>query len=61
VSPAASDAAPERAGEPAQTQQPEVVFSGGLESSQSWFAANKYVFLALVVVAAVVAAIVWMR
>ena len=61
VSPAASDAAPERAEEPAQTQQPEVVFSGGLESSQSWFAANKYVFLALVVVAAVVAAIVWMR
>jgi len=61
LAPAASDAAPEKAAEPAQTSQPEVVFSGGLESSQSWFAANKYVFLALLVVAAVVATIVWLR
>jgi len=61
LTPAASDASPEKAEEPSQTSQPEVVFSGGLESSQSWFAANKYVFLALLVVAAVVAAIVWMR
>lgn len=60
-SPAVSDAAPEKAEEPLQTPQPEVVFSGGLEPSQSWFAANKYVFLALLVVGAVVAAIIWMR
>jgi hypothetical protein len=61
LAPAASDAAPEKAAEPAQTSRPEVVFSGGLESSQSWFARNKYVFLALLVVAGVVAAIVFMR
>jgi len=60
-SPATSDAAPEKAAEPSQTPPPEVVFSGGLESSQSWFARNKYVFLALLVVASVVAGIVWMR
>ena len=33
-----------------------VVFSAGLESSQSWFSANKYIIGVLVIVAAVVAA-----
>ncbi|MGO9083719.1 MAG: GAF domain-containing protein [Terriglobales bacterium] len=61
LSSAASGAVPERAEEPSQPPQPEVVFSAGLESSQSWFARNKYVFLALLVVAAVVAAVVWLR
>jgi hypothetical protein len=38
-----------------------VVFSGGLESSQSWFSANKYIIGVLVVVAAVVAAFFLLR
>jgi hypothetical protein len=36
-------------------------FSGSTVESQSWFAANKYIIGALLVVAVVVAAIVWLR
>ena len=39
----------------------EVTFSAGLEPSQSWFRANKYILLALLVVAGTVAAIVLLR
>jgi hypothetical protein len=55
-----SEVASERAEETAPAA-PEVVFSAGLESSQSWFARNRYVLGALLVVAAVVAAIVLLR
>jgi len=40
---------------------PEVTFSAGLEPSQSWFQANKYILGALLLVAATVAAIVLLR
>ena len=40
---------------------PEVVFSAGLQSSQSWFAANKYILGALLVVAGVVTGILLLR
>lgn len=40
---------------------PAFEFSGGLDSSQSWFSANKYVLLVLLVVAAVVAVFVFLR
>jgi GAF domain len=36
-------------------------FSGGLGTSESWFAANKYILGAILVIAAVVAGIVWLR
>jgi hypothetical protein len=36
-------------------------FSGGLGSSESWLAANKYILGAILVIAAVVAGIVWLR
>jgi predicted secreted protein len=46
-------------------QRPEsstpVVFSGGLQTSQSWFAANKYIIGVLLVVAALVAAFFLLR
>ncbi|HET9306579.1 MAG TPA: GAF domain-containing protein [Candidatus Sulfotelmatobacter sp.] len=38
-----------------------VVFSGGLQTSQSWFAANKYIIGVLLVVAALVAAFFMLR
>ena len=38
-----------------------VVFSGGLQTSQSWFAANKYIIGVLLVVAALVAAFFLLR
>jgi hypothetical protein len=38
-----------------------VVFSGGLETSQSWFSANKYMIGVLLVVAALVAAFFLLR
>jgi hypothetical protein len=36
-------------------------FSGGLGTSESWFAANKYILGAILVIAAMVAGIVWLR
>jgi hypothetical protein len=36
-------------------------FSGGLGSSESWLGANKYILGAILVIAAVVAGIVWLR
>jgi hypothetical protein len=36
-------------------------FSGGLGTSESWFAANKYILGVILVIAAVVAGIVWLR
>lgn len=36
-------------------------FTGGLGTSESWFAANKYVLGAILVIAAVVAAVVWLH
>ena len=61
--PRASLAAAEAAVEPAPmpAEPIEVTFSAGLESSQSWFAANKYILGALLVVGATVAAIVLLR
>jgi hypothetical protein len=37
------------------------VFSGGIERSESWFSANKYIVGALLIVVAVVAAVVFLR
>jgi len=36
-------------------------FSGGLGTSESWLGANKYIMGAILVIAAVVAGIVWLR
>jgi len=58
VTQVASEATPAAAEEAAPQ---EVTFSGGLEPSQSWFLANKYILLALLVVAGTVAAIVLLR
>jgi GAF domain len=40
---------------------PAFVFSAGLEPSQSWFSANKYILLALLSVGAVIAAVLLLR
>ena len=40
---------------------PEFVLSAGLEQSQSWFSANKYILIALLLAAAVIAALVFLR
>jgi hypothetical protein len=61
VTPLASESAAEKAEEPAQAAPQEVTFGAGLEPSQSWFAANKYILGALLVVAATVAALVLLR
>ena len=53
--------APETAETTAQPAAPEVTFTAGLEPSQSWFAAHKYILGALLVVAATVAVIVLLR
>jgi hypothetical protein len=37
------------------------MFSGSAAPSRSWFASNKYVLGALLVVAIVIAAIAWLR
>jgi hypothetical protein len=61
---AADPLPPEAPAEPAPTPQTpatELVLSAGLEPAQSWFAANKYILGALLVVAAVVAAIFLLR
>ena len=44
-----------------QTSSSEFVLSAGLEPSQSWLGRNKYIFVALLVVAAGVAAVVFLR
>jgi hypothetical protein len=36
-------------------------FSGGLGTSESWLGANKYILGAILVIAAVVAGIVWLK
>jgi hypothetical protein len=36
-------------------------FSGGLGASESWLGRNKYILGAILVIAAVVAGIVWLR
>ena len=59
--PLAPEAASETVPETSQAQQPEFVFSAGLEPAQSWFAANKYILAAILVVAAVVGAIFLLR
>lgn len=46
---------------PAKASSPELVLSAGLQPSQSWLAANKYIVGALLVVAAVVAGILLLR
>lgn len=46
---------------PPSSESSTVVFSGGLQTSQSWFAANKYIIGVLLVVAALVAAFFVLR
>jgi GAF domain-containing protein len=54
-------ALPEPAQEAAQPPIPTLVLSAGLEPSQSWLARNKYVFVALLVVAGSIGAILLLR
>jgi hypothetical protein len=61
VTPLVSEPVSEKAEEPTQAAPQEVTFSAGLEPSQSWFAANKYILGALLVVAGTVAALVLLR
>jgi len=60
VKPAAREVPVEPLRQSSQTSAP-VVFSAGLGTSQSWFAANKYIIGVLLVVAAAVAAFFLMR
>jgi hypothetical protein len=46
---------------PAAVASPEFILSAGLEPSQSWLAANKYVVGVLLVIAAAVAAVFLLR
>ncbi len=55
------EAAPAATPEASATRSPQLVLSAGLEPSQSWFSRNKYIFGAILVVAAVVAAILLLR
>jgi hypothetical protein len=43
----------------AETPSTDFVLSGGIESSQSWLGANKYVLVVLLLVAGTVAAFLW--
>jgi hypothetical protein len=43
----------------AETPSTDFVLSGGIESSQSWLGANKYVLVVLLLVAGAVAAFLW--
>jgi hypothetical protein len=63
TSPAAGLAAtaPVESAKPARNAPEIPNFSGGLGGSESWLAANKYVLGAILVIAAVVAAIAWLR
>lgn len=56
-----SKAADESASKPSQKAAPELVLSAAMRPQQSWFSANKYVFGALLVVAATLAAILLLR
>jgi len=47
--------------ETSEAPSPEFVLSAGLEPSQSWLSANKYIVGAILVVAATVVAIVLLR
>ncbi len=44
-----------------ETASPDVVFSGGLESSQSWLSGNKYILGVLIVIAGSAAAVYFFR
>ena len=44
-----------------ETTSPDVVFSGGLEPSQSWLSANKYILGVLLVIAGAAAAVYFLR
>ena len=60
--PAANVAAvPEQISPAIQTSAPDFVLSAGMTPSQSWLSANKYIFLVLLVVAAVAAAVFYLR
>ena len=64
IAPSRPEAKPElnsAAATPKNAPVPELVLSAGLAPSQSWFAANKYIVGALLVVAAVVAAVFLLR
>jgi hypothetical protein len=61
LNPPAAEARSAKAEEPSSAPSPEVVFSAGLESSQSWFAAHKYILGAILVIAAGIAAVVLLR
>jgi hypothetical protein len=52
---------PETGSKEPEIASPEFVFSAGLEPSQSWLAANKYVIGVLLAVAAVVGAFIILR
>jgi GAF domain-containing protein len=57
----AAGSTPKVESRPAKTSSPELVLSAGLQPSQSWLAANKYIVGALLVVAGVVAGILLLR
>jgi hypothetical protein len=46
---------------PEREQSPAFVLSAGLAPSQSWFSANKYIFGAILLIGATVAAILLLR
>jgi len=61
LNPAVSEAPSNKVEATSQPAPPEVVFSAGLEPSQSWLARNRYIFGAFLLVAAIVAAVVLLR
>ena len=61
LAPSASATQTALAVEWAEAARPDFVLSAGLESSQSWFSRNKYIFGAIVLIAATVAAILLLR
>jgi hypothetical protein len=63
AAPASHAPARETAAEPAASQvpSPEFVLSAGLEPSQSWLSANKYIISVLLVVGVVVVAVLLLR
>jgi GAF domain-containing protein len=61
VSPSVPALATAPAVEWAEAAPPDFVLSAGLEPSQSWFSRNKYIFGAIVLIAATVAGILWLR
>lgn len=63
AAPASNAPAREAAAEPAASQvpSPDFVLSAGLEPSQSWLSANKYIISVLLVVGVVVVAVLVLR